>query len=70
MPATKNSVEHYKSGTVSISFPDGDVRCQLCPLLETYSRRQCRMTGEYLAEGYLIGGLCPINFNEEDAPDV
>lgn len=70
MPAQKNCVLHYTIATISIGFPDGLVQCSLCPLLETYSRRQCRMTGEYLADGYLRGGLCPLNINEEEIPDV
>lgn len=66
MSAIKNQVTYYTKGTVTIAFPEDDVRCRLCPLLETYARPQCRMTGEYLAEGYLIGGMCPLKFEEEE----
>lgn len=62
----ENQVLTYKVGTVSIGFPNGDVRCAYCPLLETYARKQCRMTGEYIADGYLLGGMCPINFEKEN----
>jgi hypothetical protein len=60
--ATKNSVTKYVSATAVIYFPEEEgVQCKLCPCLETYARKQCRMTGEYLADGYLVGGLCPLN---------
>ena len=64
--ATKNSVTWYKSATLTVNFPEGDVRCMYCPCLETYARKQCRMTGEYLADGYLIGGMCPLKFESEE----
>ena len=62
---TKNSVKYYTRAHLTVHFPEGNVRCTLCPLLETYSRKQCRLTGEYLAEGYLIGGMCPLDFERE-----
>lgn len=69
--AYKNQVLHYTRATVEINFPENLVECSLCPLLETYARKQCRRTGEYIAEGYLRGGLCPLKIeNEEENTDV
>lgn len=66
--ATKNSCIRYVSATAVIYFPESEgIQCRLCPCLETYARKQCRLTGEYLADGYLVGGLCPLNLiNEEE----
>lgn len=59
--ATKNSCTQYIKATAEIYFPETEgVQCKLCPFLETYARKQCRMTAEYLADGYLIGGMCPL----------
>lgn len=66
--ATKTSCIRYVSATAVIHFPESEgIQCKLCPCLETYARKQCRLTGEYLADGYLVGGLCPLNLiNKED----
>lgn len=66
--ATRNSCTRYISAKVVIHFPEQEgIQCKLCPCLETYARKQCRITGEYLADGYLIGGLCPLTLlNKED----
>lgn len=65
--ATKNSCTRYITATVAIHFPEAEgIQCKLCPCLETYARKQCRLTGEYLADGYLRGGLCPLQFNESE----
>lgn len=45
---------------VSLFFPAGHIECNLCPLLETYSRRECRRTGEYLPSWLLRGYFCPL----------
>lgn len=61
--ATKNSCVRYISATAVFHFPESEgIQCKLCPCLETYARKQCRLTAEYLADGYLVGGLCPLNF--------
>ena len=56
----------YTKRTVEINFTGDSICCARCPLLETYARKQCRLTGEYLADGYLIGGPCPMNLIEEE----
>ena len=55
----------YARATVDIYFPDGHVCCALCPLMETYARKQCRRTGEYLFDDRTIGLNCPLKFEEE-----
>jgi hypothetical protein len=71
MMASKNRCTKYISASLVVHFPEEEgIQCKLCPCLETYARRQCRLTGEYLADGYLIGGLCPLNLITEEAEDV
>lgn len=60
-----NGVNKYVKATASVYFPVGYVCCDFCPLLETYSRKQCRRTGEYLLDTRTIGYECPLNFEEE-----
>lgn len=62
----KNSVTYYTKATAEIYFPENDVRCDLCPLLETYARRQCRRTGEYLRSNAIIGNFCPLKFEVKE----
>ena len=56
----------YAKATIDIYFPDGHVCCDLCPLMETYSRKQCRRTDEYLLDSRTIGLNCPLHFESED----
>ena len=64
---TKNSCIRYTTAMAAIHFPESEgIQCKLCPCLETYARKQCRLTGEYLADGYLIGGMCPLNIKEDN----
>ena len=60
-----NGITKYQETSVPIFFPEGHVCCQLCPLLETYSRLQCRRTGEYLLDSKGRGFYCPLEFKEE-----
>ncbi len=60
----ENGVLTYQRAAVDIYFPDGHVCCDLCPLLETYARRQCRRTGEYIFDSRTIGLSCPLRFIE------
>jgi hypothetical protein len=60
-----NSCLWYTEAQISIYFPEGKVCCDLCPLMETYSRKQCRKTGEYLADTRTIGYMCPLKFIEK-----
>lgn len=61
----KNGVSWYTEAQAKIFFPEGQVSCRYCPILETYSRNQCRLTGEYLADTRTIGYMCPLKFIEK-----
>ena len=61
-----NGVAEYTEATVSIFFPGDHVCCGLCPLLETYSRLQCRRTGEYLLDKNGTGMYCPLTIKEKE----
>lgn len=69
MSNNQSSVLHYTEATVSIFFPDGEIKCALCPLLETYSRDQCRRTGEYIFDRRSVGGFCPLNIKDQEESD-
>ena len=60
-----DGIDYYAEATVKIFFPDGQVCCDHCPLMETYSRKQCRRTGEYLLNTKSIGMYCPLIINDE-----
>ena len=62
--ATKNEVLEYTKATVEMFFETNHVACKYCPLLETYSRDQCRKTGEYIINIHTIGYDCPLLFEE------
>ena len=57
---------NYIKTTVEIFFPEGQVGCRYCPLLETYSRNQCRRTGEYIVDTRFVGRWCPLIEEGED----
>lgn len=63
-------IAKYQKAVIDIYFPDGHVCCDLCPLLETYARKQCRRTGEYLLDTRTIGYDCPLNFKEDEDANV
>ena len=67
-----HGVTEYTTATVTVYFPKGHEQCSLCPLLETYSRNQCRATGEYLIDTRGRGMLCPLVMeeNHEEADDT
>lgn len=66
MKSSGNKCLHYTRATVDMYFPDGDVCCGLCPMLETYARLQCRRTGEYLLDKNGRGYYCPLKLEDED----
>lgn len=55
-----NGVSKYQRTEVDIYFPEGRVCCDLCPLLETSARKQCRRTGEYIFDSRTTGLICPL----------
>lgn len=65
---TAESCTRYTATTVSIYFPAGHMCCDLCPLLETYARKQCRRTGEYLIDTRVaVGFECPLKIMEGES---
>lgn len=57
----------YLKATVDIYFEPDHFACAYCPLLETYSRNQCRRTGEYIIDTrYTVGRYCPLKVEEND----
>ena len=60
----ESGVRYYTKATCEIGFPESAVCCAYCPLLETYARKQCRRTGEYIADDRTIGYMCPLKFEE------
>lgn len=62
-----NGVRWYTEATAKIYFPEGHVCCDFCPVLETYARKQCRLTGEYLADTRAtVGYMCPLEFKSKE----
>lgn len=61
---SKNGITSYQRAAVDIYFPEGHVCCDLCPLMETYARKQCRRTGEYIFDSRATGLCCPLKFIE------
>lgn len=51
---------NYKFAVAKFAFWDGCIRCDICPAMETYSRKQCRLTGEYLSDTRGRGYQCPL----------
>lgn len=62
-----NEVLHYIAATVYIYFEKNHLACKYCPLLETYSRDQCRRTGEYILNTHTIGYECPLHFEAKES---
>ena len=63
-------VDNYVITEVSVVFQLGAVDCAHCPLLETYSRKQCRKTGEYIVDDRTLGAFCPLNITQEDRDKI
>ena len=59
MAAVEKSLTYVKR-TVDIYFSGDTVCCARCPLLETYARKQCRKTGEFIVDDRTVGGWCPL----------
>ena len=61
-----SGVKYYTQAYVDVFFPENRVCCEYCPLLETYARKQCRRTGEYLVDTRTIGYNCPLIFEDTE----
>ena len=62
----------YVETYAQIFFTPDHFACEFCPLLETYARKQCRMTAEYLSHDtrYGVGRRCPLIRIDECPPDM
>lgn len=60
-----DGVTSYTKATVELFFPNDLVCCEFCPLMETYARKQCRRTGEFLVDTRYRGYWCPLNIEEK-----
>lgn len=56
----------YSKANVTLFFPEGKVCCMYCPLMETYARKQCRRTGEYLTDERGRGMFCPLEVEDDN----
>lgn len=65
-----NEVLNYTTMTVDIHFEENHFACAYCPLLETYSRNQCRRTGEYILNIHTIGYDCPLQKKEVERDSI
>lgn len=66
--ADKSNCLTYVKRTLNLNFT-GDVCCARCALLETYSRKQCRATAEYIVDDRTVGGWCPLVNPETGEPE-
>lgn len=64
--AIKSGVTKYTKTEVDLFFPEDKVCCDLCPIMETYARKQCRRTGEYLIDTRTVGYYCPLKIVENE----
>jgi hypothetical protein len=57
---------------VSVFFEKDHICCQYCPFFETYSRKQCRLTGEYIVHEFGRGYYCRLELegNNETVSDT
>lgn len=66
--ATAQSCTEYTVRWVEIPFTGDTVCCARCPLLETYARKQCRRSGEYILDDRVTGFWCPLRETPETPP--
>ena len=50
----------YVKRQANIIFEGDTVCCARCPLLETYSRKMCRLTGVYISDDRVTSQFCPL----------
>lgn len=61
----KSGVPYYTVLYARVCFPEDKVCCAYCSVEETYSRKQCRLSGEYIADDRTIGYNCKLLTWEE-----
>lgn len=68
--STDTGCTSYSERWVNIFFTNDEVCCKYCPLLETYSRKQCRRTGEFIVNENTTGYWCPLLTADKDGKVV
>lgn len=63
VPDTNGQCVEYSPAIAHIVFVKGYEACRFCPLFETYARKQCRQTGEYIINENTVGYHCPLEFD-------
>lgn len=63
---SKSGCTEYVPFTVNIYFEKGHEGCEWCPLMETYARKQCRLTGTYLLDTRVRDYWCPLKEKENE----
>ena len=61
----KSGIPYYTVMYARVCFPEDKVCCQYCLAEETYARKQCRLSGEYIADDRTIGYNCNLLTWEE-----
>ena len=60
--------------TISVSFPEDEVKCKWCPFLKHYDsidRDKCSLTDDILFSREIIGHNCPLTIlNTVDAKEI
>ena len=65
-----NGVGFYTEATMTVNFPEDDICCHWCPLLDREFadrdvRYVCKRTGEIVpAPSFMIGHSCPLVFQQ------
>ena len=62
-------IDGITEAEATIYFAKGEECCRFCPLLQTYSRNQCMLTGELIVEPKARGYHCPLKFKEDSNGD-
>ena len=55
------TISDYTVRYAKIVFSGDNVDCAHCPLLETYSRKMCRLTGIYIQDDRVADYFCPLS---------
>ena len=70
MKRFEGGIKYYTYATARINFPEDQVCCIACPLLQQiYSTKRmiCGLTGEYIPDPeFIIGGQCKLKFEQEE----
>lgn len=61
----KSGCTEYIKATVDVFFEPDHASCAFCPMLQTYSRKQCNRTGEFIIDDRGRGFYCPLKFEND-----